>query len=119
MRKPKPIESFFGMFTKKVKWVLGSIVATIVTISSIYGAAAAFNFHMDRPAWHSELLHYTGYSLKREQEHKRRELNQLNSHMNDLQGKGVAIPFWLINQKQILEQDLKAIENILRQQKRR
>lgn len=97
----------------RFKWAFVGVVSVIVTAASVYTAAASFNFVIDRPAWHSELLERTGYSLKRERSHKKREKLNVDTHIKTLEDKGVVVPTWVREKKRDIDNDLKKIERLL------
>jgi len=97
------------------KWTISAFLAAILSVVGVYEGAAVMGFNLDRPAWHSELVQWAGYSLKREAQIKRRQSNEVESHVKDLKHKKLKVPDWVKEQRRQLRRDLKVIEKLLKE----
>lgn len=107
----------FREFWFRFKVAIVTFGVMLTAIGSVYGTAAALDFKIDRPAWHSELLQYTGYSLTREKRNLKSDLIQIDAHIMDLKTRRQPVPFFLQEQRDKLNRDLEAIQNLLKQRR--
>lgn len=97
------------------RWTVASVLAGIAAIATLYANADSLGFNLDRPAWKSELLEYTGYSLCDARRNKRAAINRLDALIKTLQKRGVPKRDYqfLLSQRRSIADQLRDINRLL------